>query len=110
MWWAPEEGASSVDRDRLGALRIDGARLWDSLMQMAEIGATPRGGNDRQALTDEDKRGRDLFVRWCSAAGLSVEVDRIGNEADISPVLPVRNGGSVKRHCRSGHHHARRIE
>ncbi len=59
--------------------RIDGARLWDSLMQMAEIGATPRGGVRRLTLTDVDKRGRDRFRALCEAAGLTVRVDAIGN-------------------------------
>jgi N-carbamoyl-L-amino-acid hydrolase len=60
-------------------LKIDGARLWTSLMAMAEIGATAKGGVCRLALTDEDKAARDLFVRWCEAAGCTVTVDRIGN-------------------------------
>jgi len=60
-------------------LRVDGDRLWASLMDMASIGATPRGGCNRQALTDEDRRGRDLFVSWCRAAGCEVSVDAIGN-------------------------------
>ena len=58
---------------------IDGARLWRSLMEMAEIGATPKGGVRRLALSDVDRRGRDLFRTWCEAAGLSVRVDAIGN-------------------------------
>ncbi|MEO8250015.1 MAG: Zn-dependent hydrolase, partial [Burkholderiales bacterium] len=44
--------------------QIDGARLWSSLQTLAEIGATELGGVCRLALTDEDKRARDLFVRW----------------------------------------------
>ena len=44
------------------ALRINGERLWQSLMEMAQIGATVKGGCNRQALTDEDRQGRDLFV------------------------------------------------
>lgn len=60
-------------------LRIDGQRLWDSLMQMAEIGALPNGGCARLALTDEDKAGRDLFARWCEEAGCEVTVDELGN-------------------------------
>jgi len=60
-------------------IRIDGDRLWDSLMQMARCGATDRGGCNRQALTDEDKEGRDLFRRWCEEAGCAVTVDAIGN-------------------------------
>ena len=59
--------------------RIDGARLWDSLMEMARIGATPKGGVRRLALSAVDRQGRDLFRRWCGEAGLSVRVDEIGN-------------------------------
>lgn len=54
-------------------------RLWQSLMQMARIGATPRGGCNRQAATLEDGQGRDLYVGWCREAGLEVSVDAIGN-------------------------------
>jgi N-carbamoyl-L-amino-acid hydrolase len=59
--------------------RIDGKRLWDSLMAMAEIGATPKGGVKRLTLTDVDKAGRDRFRGWCEALGLTVRVDSIGN-------------------------------
>lgn len=60
-------------------LRINRQRLWDSLMEMAAIGALPNGGCGRLALTDDDKRGRDLFVRWCEEAGCTVTVDDMGN-------------------------------
>ena len=60
-------------------LRINLTRLWDSLMELAKIGATEKGGVNRQALTDLDREGRDLFVRWCEAAGCSVTVDGVGN-------------------------------
>lgn len=60
-------------------LAIDGDRLWASLMEMAQIGATAKGGVNRQALTELDGQGRDLFVRWCEAAGCSVRVDAVGN-------------------------------
>jgi N-carbamoyl-L-amino-acid hydrolase len=60
-------------------LQVNGERLWQSLMTMAEIGATPAGGVNRQTLTDEDRRGRDLFREWCEAAGLAVSVDRMGS-------------------------------
>lgn len=59
--------------------RINGNRLWDSLMGMAQIGALPNGGCRRLALSDEDKAGRDLFVRWCREAGCTVTVDQLGN-------------------------------
>ncbi|PWS37464.1 Zn-dependent hydrolase [Falsiroseomonas bella] len=59
--------------------RIDGKRLWDSLMAMAEIGATPKGGVKRLTLTEVDKAGRERFTQWCEALGLTVRVDAIGN-------------------------------
>lgn len=61
------------------SLRVNGARLWDSLMRLAQIGATPKGGVRRLALSALDGKGRDLFVRWCREAGLAVTVDGVGN-------------------------------
>ncbi|WP_251976147.1 Zn-dependent hydrolase [Salinicola avicenniae] len=58
---------------------VDGKRLWQSLMALAVIGATPKGGNNRQALTELDREGRDLLTRWCEAEGLTVRFDAIGN-------------------------------
>ena len=60
-------------------LRIDGDRLWNSLMELAKLGATEKGGVCRIALTDLDRQGRDLFTRWAREAGCEVRVDRIGN-------------------------------
>ena len=60
-------------------LTIDGARLWNSLMEMAKIGATPKGGVCRLALTDLDRAGRQLFIDWCVAAGCTISVDKVGN-------------------------------
>lgn len=54
-------------------------RLWQSLMAIAEIGATKDGGCNRQALTDLDQQGRDLFIQWCKEAGCHIRIDRIGN-------------------------------
>ncbi len=59
--------------------RIDAARLWGSLMDMARFGATAKGGVRRLTLTDIDRQGRDHFRARCEAAGLSVRVDEIGN-------------------------------
>ncbi|HEY3851515.1 MAG TPA: Zn-dependent hydrolase [Steroidobacteraceae bacterium] len=59
--------------------RVSGTRLWSRLMEMAEIGATPHGGCNRQALTDGDLQGRKLFGGWAAAAGCTVRVDAIGN-------------------------------
>ncbi|MDI3336133.1 Zn-dependent hydrolase [Defluviimonas aestuarii] len=60
-------------------LRIDPARLWDSLMEMAKIGPGVAGGNNRQTLTDDDAKGRALFQKWCEAAGMTMGVDTMGN-------------------------------
>jgi len=60
-------------------IRIDGDRLWDSLMELAKIGATEKGGVCRLALTDLDRQARDLFRRWSEAAGCSITIDRMGN-------------------------------
>jgi N-carbamoyl-L-amino-acid hydrolase len=60
-------------------LAVNGARLWDSLMELAKIGGTPKGGVCRLALTDLDRQGRDLVVGWAREAGLQITTDRIGN-------------------------------
>ncbi len=61
------------------SVTINGERLWQSLMDMAKIGATEKGGCCRLALTELDKEARDLFVQWCEAAGCSITVDQMGN-------------------------------
>ena len=58
---------------------LSGARLWDSLMEMAKIGGTAKGGCNRQTLTDLDSEGRHLLQRWAEAAGCTMSVDRVGN-------------------------------
>jgi len=63
----------------LSNVRVDGVRLWDSLMEMAKIGATPKGGCKRLTLTDLDGEARRLFRRWAEDAGLGVKVDEMGN-------------------------------
>jgi N-carbamoyl-L-amino-acid hydrolase len=76
-------------------MRINAGRLWDSLMHMAKIGATPKGGVKRLTLTELDREARDLFVAWCKEAGLAVSVDGVGNifarrrgrEAGAAPVV-----------------------
>jgi beta-ureidopropionase / N-carbamoyl-L-amino-acid hydrolase len=63
----------------LSNVRIDGQRLWDGLMEMAQIGATAKGGCKRLTLTDLDKEARNLFIRWCRDAGCAVSIDAMGN-------------------------------
>jgi N-carbamoyl-L-amino-acid hydrolase len=79
-------------------LQINSNRLWDSLMEMAQIGATPKGGVCRLTLTDLDKQGRDLFIRWCKEAGCTVAVDKVGNifarREGRKPQLPAIMTGS----------------
>lgn len=59
--------------------KINAERLWDSLMEMAKIGATPKGGVCRLTLTDLDRQSRDLFCEWCRAEGMDIRVDKVGN-------------------------------
>jgi N-carbamoyl-L-amino-acid hydrolase len=79
-------------------LQINSGRLWDSLMEMARIGATQKGGVCRLTLTDLDKQGRDLFIRWCKEAGCTVAVDQVGNifarREGRKPQLPAVMTGS----------------
>jgi beta-ureidopropionase / N-carbamoyl-L-amino-acid hydrolase len=86
----------------MGARRdvgIDRKRLEQSIDELGRIGATPRGGLTRLALTDEDKRGRDLMVRWMRDAGLRVTVDAMGNifgeRAGSATLPPVMMGSHV---------------
>lgn len=81
-------------------LKINGERLWNSLMEMAKIGPGIAGGNNRQTLTDEDSAGRHLFADWCKAAGLSMGVDTMGNmfarrEGTDPDALPVYVGSHL---------------
>lgn len=79
----------------LSNVRIDGVRLWESLLEMAKVGGTAKGGCKRLTLTDVDREGRALFTRWCEAAGLSLAVDDMGNmfarrsgaEDGLAPVM-----------------------
>ena len=81
-------------------LKINGARLWDSLMEMAKIGPGIAGGNNRQTLTDEDAEGRELFEKWCKKAGCEMGLDQMGNmfahrAGTDSTALPVYVGSHL---------------
>ena len=71
-------------------LSIDGARLWDSIMEMAKIGPGVAGGNNRQTLTDADAEGRALFKGWCDAAGLTHRRRRDGDDVRAARGRPSR--------------------
>ncbi len=88
-------------------LRVNGSRLWDSLMEVAKIGATPAGGCNRQALTVLDKAGRDLFCQWCRELGCTITVDRMGNifarrEGRDPGSLPVLTGSHLDTQLTGG--------
>ncbi len=81
-------------------LKVDGDRLWDSLMEMARIGPGIAGGNNRQTLTDADGEGRMLFQKWCDEAGLTMGVDQMGTmfarrEGTDPDALPVYVGSHL---------------
>ena len=79
-------------------MHIDQSRLWSDLMTLGAIGALPRGGNDRMALTDADRDGRSLFRLWCQEEGLAVTTDAMGNmfarREGTDPSLPPVLAGS----------------
>ncbi len=82
------------------ALRINGERLWDTLMEVAKIGATEKGGCCRLALTDLDKEARDLYVKWCKEAGCSIRIDKMGNifarrDGTDNSLAPVMTGSHI---------------
>ncbi len=91
----------------MNAIQCNGERLWHSLMEMAKVGATEKGGNCRLALSHEDKLGRELFIGWCTEAGMSVAFDAIGNLFARSPglddeLLPVVMGSHLDTQPKGG--------
>src|SRR6056297_3131390 len=81
-------------------LRINGERLWESLMEMAKIGPGVAGGNNRQTVTDADAEGRALFRKWCEEAGCTMGLDEMGNmfarrEGTDAGALPVYVGSHL---------------
>ncbi len=77
------------------SIRINGIRLWNRLIEMGRIGGTDKGGCNRQALTDPDREGRQLFEQWCVQAGCTLRTDSMGNlfarrpgrNNDLPPVI-----------------------
>ncbi len=83
-----------------GNLKINGDRLWKSIMEIAKIGPGVAGGNNRQTLTDEDAEARDLFKKWCTDSNLSIGIDKMGNmfarrEGTDPNALPVYVGSHL---------------
>src|SRR5437899_8007345 len=79
-------------------LTVNRERLWASLMELAQIGATAKGGVCRLAASDLDGEARRLFIRWCEEAGCTVSIDQIGNifarRPGRNPALPPVMTGS----------------
>ena len=83
-----------------GNLKVNGERLWSSIMEMAKIGPGVAGGNNRQTLTDSDAEGRALFQAWCEGAGLEMGLDGMGTMFAYRPgtdpdALPVYAGSHL---------------
>ncbi len=83
-----------------GNLKINGDRLWKSIMEIAKIGPGIAGGNNRQTLTDEDAEARKLFHKWCMDANLSMGIDKMGTmfarrEGTDPNALPVYVGSHL---------------
>jgi N-carbamoyl-L-amino-acid hydrolase len=80
-------------------LRVDAKRLYDSLQDLAKVGALPGGGLSRLALGDDEAKGRELVALWMREAGLAVTVDPIGNifglRAGTEDVAPVMAGSHI---------------
>jgi len=83
---------------KLSNLRINIDRLATSIEDLAEIGAIAGGGVCRMALTDEDRQGRDMVVKWMHELGLEVTVDQIGN------VIGIRAGQESGKPVMTGSH------
>lgn len=82
------------------ALTINADRLWSTLEEMAQIGATPAGGVTRLTLSEEDRQARDILRDWAEKDGFSCDIDRLGNmfirrPGRYSHLPPVLTGSHV---------------
>jgi N-carbamoyl-L-amino-acid hydrolase len=82
------------ERSRMRNLVINPERLWDELMETAQIGANEKGGICRLTLTDLDAQVRKWFRTRCESLGMTVSVDdmgvmfarRAGQRDDVPPI------------------------
>lgn len=89
-----------LTESQLADVVVNQDRLYQSLMELAKIGATPKGGNCRLALTELDGKGRDLVVGWFKQAGMQVCIDQVGNIFARRPGsddsrLPIMTGSHI---------------
>ena len=64
-------------------MKINAQRLLENLDRYAQIGKVGRIGVERIALSEEDKRARDLLKTQMIDAGLQVHIDQLGNMIGI---------------------------
>jgi N-carbamoyl-L-amino-acid hydrolase len=81
-------------------LRVNGQRIMDHILALAEFGKNPQGGVSRVAYSDADKQGREYVLSLMRAAKLDVSVDAAGNligrrPGSVSGLLPLLIGSHV---------------
>ena len=96
-----------TDDPARAAAAVDQERLWARLMEMARFGATPAGGVNRQALSDEDIAARRCLIEWAGGFGFAPGVDDIGNlyvrrEGTEPAAAPVVTGSHLDSQPKGG--------
>jgi N-carbamoyl-L-amino-acid hydrolase len=83
----------------VAGVTINSERMIARIEALAAIERREDGSCCRLALTDADRKGRDLVVGWMSEAGLEVGVDAIGNIVGVRPGVepgpPVMTGSHI---------------
>ena len=60
-------------------LRVNGERIEQHILALAEIGKNPQGGVSRVAFSQADIDGREYIIKLMESAGLKVRIDTAGN-------------------------------
>ncbi|HEX6283440.1 MAG TPA: Zn-dependent hydrolase [Pyrinomonadaceae bacterium] len=76
-------------------LRVNGQRIMEHILALAEFGKNPQGGVSRVAYSDADKQGREYVLGLMKAARLDATIDaagnligrRAGSENNLKPLL-----------------------
>ncbi|HEU4875875.1 MAG TPA: Zn-dependent hydrolase [Pyrinomonadaceae bacterium] len=81
-------------------LRVNGKRIMDHILALAEFGKNPQGGVSRVAYSDADKQGREYVLGLMRAARLDVNIDAAGNligrrEGSATGLAPLLIGSHV---------------
>jgi N-carbamoyl-L-amino-acid hydrolase len=97
----------STKENPFNKLRINGKRLEQRILELAEFGKNDQGGVSRVAFSDADIQGRDYLLSLMKEAGLKIRIDEAGNiigrrkglNSELPPILfgshsdSVPNGG-----------------